>query len=51
MSNPSYSWAAQRLQTAIDDLPPISRAVELVEMLAATKAPLRRQQVERPLQP
>ncbi|HEX3332779.1 MAG TPA: glycosyltransferase [Acidimicrobiales bacterium] len=51
MSNPSYSWASQRLQTAIDDLPPISRAVELVEILAATKAPLRRQQVERPLQP
>jgi UDP:flavonoid glycosyltransferase YjiC (YdhE family) len=40
LAEPSYRAAAQTLQAEIAALPPVERAVELLEQLAVTRAPL-----------
>jgi UDP:flavonoid glycosyltransferase YjiC (YdhE family) len=42
LHDPAYRCAAERLQSAIADLPPISVAVGLVEQLATERRPLER---------
>jgi UDP:flavonoid glycosyltransferase YjiC (YdhE family) len=42
LSEPGYRDAAARLQAAMTDLPGMATAVSLLERLAATRAPIRR---------